>query len=388
MSSDEVLAQTRALLQSSQADKALELLAPHLEAHQENVPLLQVYGEVLLEVNDLENGYQVLAKACQLDPQAALGSDKFFYLGQIVGGYDGLQYIDAGWTRLRAQLDAVLANNADDPTLVDLAKVHGTKELLSAHLVKKLNQGIFAQIEIWMTDLCMEEKAENECDRLIHESLALDEANPEAYSLLGSIRISQLRPKEAKEAVQRAWVLFLEKKGRLEEAANAAEQAQGDSFEVGLEYVELIQPLLTLARYAMELEEYELAETIASSVQDINEDILDAYYYEALAYLFQARQKYAQEHGVQEDYREIGLDSVKTSTDAPTGSLLAEAKTALTQGYRIINSEAVDADPELIDQVNELLSQLGGPNMAELMPSRRNDDDEEGWEEEIPSDDE
>lgn len=375
-------------MQSSQADKALELLAPHLDANQSDVGLLQVYGEVLLETNDLDNGYQVLAKACQLDPQAVQGSDKFFYLGQIVGGYDGLQYIDAGWDRLRAQLDAVEANNADDPMLVELAKVHGTKELLSGHLVKKLNQGLFAKIEIWMTDLCMEEKAEFECDRLIQTSLELDGANPEAYSLLGSIRISQQRPQDAKEAVQKAWLLFLNKKRRLEEAANQAEEAHGDAFEVGLEYVELIQPLLTLARYTIELEEYDLAVSIASNVQDINEDILEAYYYEALAYLFRARQAHAQEASLTEDYRDVDLGAVKKSSNSQIAGFLAEAKTALTQGYRIINSEAVDADPELIDQVNELLGQLGGPNMAELMPSRRNDEEEEGWENEIHSDDE
>ena len=57
----------------------------------------------------------------------------------------------------------------------------------------------------------------------------------------------------------------------------------GDSFEIGMEYVDLIQPLITLSRYAIELEQYDIAIQISNNVQDINENILDSYYIESLA---------------------------------------------------------------------------------------------------------
>ena len=60
-----------------------------------------------------------------------------------------------------------------------------------------------------MTDLCMEPEAESKCNELIDYSLQLDDNNnPESYSLLSSIRISQQRTQEAIEALLKSWELF------------------------------------------------------------------------------------------------------------------------------------------------------------------------------------
>lgn len=379
---EQVIANARALVQSSQSDKAVELLAPLVPGNETNVALLQIYGEVLLEVNELEQAYDVLLSACELDKDASQGSEKFFYLGQIIGGSDGIKYLDTGLRKLDTQLGLVKAEHGhDDPVLVELAKVYDTKELLVAFLIKKLNQGIFAKIEIWMTDLCMEPEAERQCDELIGYSLSLDAENPEALSLLASIRISQQRPDEAKELVMKSWALFQQKKTALEEAATSHEAS--DSLEVGLEYIELIQPLLTLARFCIELELYDLAVSIASNTQDINEDILEAHYYEALAHLFSAKKAFAQAHSSDADYRDLSVEEVKSHEFSK--SALEEAKSALTQGYKIINSDAgSEADPDVVEQVNEMLGELGGPSMADLLPPRH--EDEDGWEDEIEDD--
>lgn len=386
---DQVIANARALIQSSQADKALELLTPLMPENETSVPFLQIFGEVLLETSDLENAYEVLTSACTLDAEAELGTEKFFYLGQIIGGADGIKYVDVGLAKLSDQLKLIQEEQGErDFLLIQLAKLYPTKDLLISYLIKKLNQGIFAKIEIWMTDLCMEPEAEQQCDDLINYSLLLDPENPEALSLLASIRISQQRPGEAKESLLKSWALFQAKKSALEESANKLQENNEDAFDVGMEYVELIQPLLTLARFAIELESYDLAISITSNIQDVNEDILDAYYYEALANILNAKKLYHQSNNVNEDYRDIDLDTLKSATDENIQNSLKEAKSALVIGYKIINSDAgSEAEPELIEQVNDLLNQLGGASMADLLP-KRDDGDDEGWEDEIESDDE
>ena len=163
-----------------------------------------------------------------------------------------------------------------------------------------------------MTDLCMEPEAESKCNELIDYSLQLDDNNnPESYSLLSSIRISQQRTQEAIEALLKSWELFKLKKSKLEEMANNAKTDQqqeaeeeeeeedvggnsGDSFEIGMEYVDLIQPLITLSRYAIELEQYDIAIQISNNVQDINENILDSYYIESLANILKLKKFYIQ----------------------------------------------------------------------------------------------
>lgn len=391
---DQIIADARALLQFSQAEKALELLTPNFESNSSSVAFLQIFGETLLENNDLENAYNVLIKACELDPTGDQGTEKFLYLGQIIGGSDGLKYLDNGLNKLSVQLNAINEDKGeDDNILLELSKVYETKEQLQKYFIKKLNQGIFAKIEIWMTDLCMEPEAEDQCNDLIAYSLELDDQNPESLSLLSSIRISQQRVDEAKEALKTSWTLFQDKKTKLEEAANnlqvdSEEKNQPDSFEVGLEYMELIQPLLTLARFAIELELYEIAITISSNSQDINENILESYYYEALANILSAKQiAYKIQSSNVEDYRDLEIKELMESQNSDIKAFIDEAKSALTQGYKITQTDSVDADPELIEQVLSLVDEVGGPIISELMPQRL-EAEEEGWEEEINSDEE
>lgn len=386
---DSIIARARALLQSSQETKAMELLAPEVAKNQDNPKLLEVFGECLLEANDVESAYNVLEKAISLDPEGNLGVDKFLYLGQIIGGNDGISHINVALAKLQEQLQKVVDNlGAEDPVLVELAKLYPSSEDLAGHLIKKLNQGIFAEIEIWMTDLCMEPEAEEQCDKLISHSLALDETNPEALSLLASIRISQQKNEEAQEALLKSWELFQEKKAALEEG-----QRKEDGVDASLEYVELVQPLLQLARFAIELAMYEAAPSIAAAVAEINENALEAYYYEALAHLLRAKQVYAELNpsAVTEeaDYREIDLEELKKSEDENIQTGLNDARSALTQGYKVLNSADAEAmDPDVAVQVSEILTALGGPIMADLMPEKKNYDDEDDWEDEIQSDNE
>lgn len=378
----EIIETALALIQTSQTQEALEYLGQFLDHYGEDVVFLQAYGEALLENNDLETGFEILSKACAADAEALKGTEKFFYVGQIIGGVDGLQHLDVSLRRLEQQIELVKKGETTDIGIVTRFE---TKEELLEYLVKKMNQGIFAKIEIWMTDLCMESEAESQCDQLINYSLILDGNNPEALSLLSSIRISQQRPEDAKEALVKSWQLFDVKKQALEEAANSKVEKQEDATDVGLEYVELIQPLMTVAKFAIELELYELAITITTNIQDINEDALETYYYEALANLFNAKKIYAQSNALKEDYRDVEVRRLTQADSEDIKNHLAEAKNALVQGYKIINSESLDADPELVEQVNLLLNDLGGASMADLMPRR--DDDDEGWEDEIVSDD-
>ncbi|KAK6463960.1 hypothetical protein DFJ63DRAFT_56978 [Scheffersomyces coipomensis] len=405
MSSSDIttlVSKARALLQSSQSEKALELLTPSFETYNDQIEYLQIFGETLLENNDLENAYDVLVKACELDPIASKGVEKFFYFGQIIGGQDGINSLNIGLQKLQQQLDIIQHDkDTEDELLVELSKLYPTKESLLTYLIKKLNQGIFAKIEIWMTDLCMEDEAETQCNDLINYSISLDPNNPEALSLLSSIRISQQRNEEAKEALLKSWQLFQQKKVKLEESANkikqGAEEEEGedlDSFEVGLEYVDLIQPLSTLAKFAIELELYEITITIVSNIQDINENILDIYYYEAIANLFHAKQILFQSSSTKkasedDDYRDIDVSILLKSSNPEIKSLMKEVKSSLTQGFKIINSDnlVADLDPGLIEQVELLLKQVGGPDMSELIPSRKGED-EDGWEDEINSEDE
>ena len=370
----------RELLDGGQIEDAYNLLDPHLNKNLENISFLQIFAETLLENDDIEKAFEVLNQACALDPDANFGTDKFFNLGQMVGGREGLCYLDRGLYKLNSQLEK-LHNSPQDlkQNLIETNMLHNSKEELQRFFTKKLNQGIFAKIEIWMTDLCMEEEAENQCEQLINYSLGYDGENPEALSLLASIRISQLRIEEAVSALTKSWSLYQERQAQLE--AN-----QSRHQDMGFEYAELVQPLLNISRLAIELELYDIAIAAASTVQDLNEDILEPHYYEALSYILLAKKAFQKIQDKGNDYRVLELQEFKNCENSEIKVLLDDAKSSLTQAYKIIQSEISDADEELVEQVVSLLDELGGPLISELMPPKKADAELEGWEDEIESD--
>ncbi|KAI5954333.1 hypothetical protein KGF54_002108 [Candida jiufengensis] len=385
-----IIAEVRALLATSQPDKALQILSPHINENQNSIDFLQILGETLLENNDLEQAYNVLTKACELDPTAENGIEKFLYLGQIIGGFDGLNYINIGLNKLQDTMNKLENNEITNEELQ--SKNYNNNEEYIKWIINKINSGIFASIEIWMTDLCMEPEAESKCNELIETSLKIDPKNPETFSQLSSIRISQQLKPEAIEALIHSWDLFKLKKTKLEDFANEKTTQGEDNFEIGMEYVELIQPLITLSKFAIELEQYDIATEIIQNISDINDTILDAYYIESLSSILKAKQLALKELNLSEDqdYRDISISQLSQSQNEEIKQLLSEARSTLTSAYKIINSEQVEeCDPLVVEQINEMLQELGGPIISELMPKKdKHDEIDENWENEIVSDEE
>lgn len=368
----EIITQARALLQTSQPEKALELLLSQIDTNKESVPYLSLLGQTYLENNQVQEAYEIFTTACTIDPEAKEGEEKFLCLGQIIGGRDGLNSINIAINALKNKLESSLSDYPKD--------LYKSEEEYKTDIINKITLSISSEIEIWMTDLCMEPEAESKCSELIEFSLNLDNTNPESYSLLSSIRISQQRNPEAIEALNKSWELFKLKKTRLEEMAN--KNVDQDAFDIGMEYVDLIQPLIALARYAVELEQYDTAIQVSSGIQDINENVLDAYYIEILANISKARQLL--------NNPESQLNELAEHENEEVRSLIQETRLSLTSVYKILQTDlAEEFDNELVAQLSQLMNEVGGPIMSELMPSRKNrdDDDDINWDD-INSDEE
>lgn len=354
-----IITQARALLETSQPEKALELLLSQVDANKESAAYLSVLGQAYLENNLVQQAFEILTVACHIDPEAKEGEEKFLCLGQIIGGKDGLKSIDIAINVLQKKLGS-LSNYPKE--------IFKSEEEFKTDCVNKITLAISSKIEIWMTDLCMEPEAESKCNELIEYSLNLDNTNPESYSLLSSIRISQQRNQEAIEALNKSWELFKLKKTKLEEMAN--KNIEQDTFDVGMEYVDLIQPLIALARYAVELSQYDTAIQVSSAIQDINENVLDAYYIEILANISKARQLL--------NNPDSQLAELAQHENPEVRSLIQENRLSLTSVYKILQTDvAEEFDQELVQQLSQLMVEVGGPIMSELMPSRKNRDDEE-----------
>ncbi|GME79870.1 unnamed protein product [Ambrosiozyma monospora] len=429
-----LIAQSTELISNSQPEDAVTLLKQQFSKYETNPLYLQSLGESLLESGDMENAYDTLQQGCKLDPLALQGVEKFLYLGQIIGGSDGIQLLSVGVARLSKQLKQADANfngielpgsiveavqsfasannksteqdEENDETLQLLAKAYPTLETIRVYLLKRINETIFAMIEIWMTDLCMEPRAESECESLIQLSLQLDPTNGETWSLLASIRISQQRFKDAQDAVCKSWEFLSSKKSKLEDASagqlNNNGTTTGDAeideetiTEIQADYVDLDQPLTTLAKYSIELGQFELAITISSSIQDINENSIESYYLEGFAnYLNAIRIQEGLSLDNLEGCLELARDfenhhlkkSSATTEDDESVGYVNDARVALSNGYKLLQVDEVaeQTDDGVKSAIESLLNQVGGFLLKEKDVSGL---DESNWETEIAMDD-
>ncbi|CAB4255671.1 similar to Saccharomyces cerevisiae YDR161W Putative protein of unknown function [Maudiozyma barnettii] len=343
---EETLKNVRVALSENDAKRALKLLKPFKKSltseNSNNLNLKQVYAEAYLENGQLEKAYPILVSCCEIDPTGAIGGyDKFFTLGQIIGGKDGLNVMQKG-----------------------IENVSSIKEMTQEH-TNKIVSGLLSMIEIWMTDLCMEPNAESECEQLITNAMEISgESSPEAWLTLGSIRISQQRFKDATIAFTQAWKYFEIKKN---EAGKAALDNGAPTHE---EYAEMLQPLSSLAKMCMEVGLYDIALKVENAIKDIDEDNLEGYYLEGFTnYLICKVEIFKQQnpdidlspeniYEFNQHIQEIPLQLENEAIAEP----LQEARVALSFANKL--GDNVDSNDEvaneLISGTKALLGEIGG----------------------------
>lgn len=376
-------------------EQALEDLLGYKTTYAENPLYLQTLGEAYLETSDVESAYTVLSKACELDPIAQEGIEKFFHLGQIIGGENGIQLLEVGVAKLIQQAQIlqsisqgeIAVDNNLDPSVRILLQAYETEEKISEYITAKLTQGIAAIVEIWMTDLCMLPQAEAECEKWTNTLSELCAENPETHSIIASVRISQQKPEEAIKEIEKAWELFQGKKHALEDIANTTENIDPDDIE--MMYIEMYQPLVTLAKYSIECGMFDLAADIASSARDINEDGVEALYVEGFANYLEALK--IQNNVSSNDAAEMGrqFENYKLKKDIskgePSFDYIYNSRLALSSAVKsLYDTElAAQIDEELQKTIKDLLENVGGFVSKEKDTSGI---DENNWENEIPQD--
>ncbi|SCV00702.1 LAME_0G11452g1_1 [Lachancea meyersii CBS 8951] len=365
--------EAKRLLGENNADGALRVLKPYRKSlkstNSSHIELHQAFVEAYLENGQLERAYPLLVKACELDPQGQIGgSDKFFTLGQIAGGSDGLALITQGIENLSGQAG----------------------DYLKQEQAEKIVAGLLSMVEIWMTDLCMEPGAEAQCEELVSKAMEVsEEKSPEAWAALGSMRISQQRFPEAAEAFGRSWHFFQAKKSAFE---SEVQQGSGNTHT---EFANMLQPLLNLAKMCIEMGLYEWALEIEAAVKDIDEDNLESLYLEAFTHyltckleLFKLQNPQVEVNpGNVYEFNQHFQELPFVNANELIQEHGQEARLILT--YMVKLAENGDQNDEVVKELvsgaMEVLSELGGPaDIKDVIRYRKGE--EIGDEEEIEID--
>lgn len=380
-----------AVLLPTAPEQALKDLLAYENTYSDSPLYLQTLGEAYLENSDVETAFGVLSQACELDPVAQDGIEKFFHLGQIIGGESGVQLLEVGIARLINQAQILqslstgeIANDENlDKSVKILLQAYDSEEKISEYIISKLTQGIAAIVEIWMTDLCMLPQAEEECEKWTKTLADMCSQNPETHSIIASVRISQQRFQDAITEIETSWDLFQKKKQALEDIANTDENIDPD--EIEMMYIEMYQPLVTLSKYAIECGMFELASEISSSARDINEDGIEALYIEGFSNYLEALR--IQNNVSTEKAIDLGREfenySLNKDINDSSFEFVNNSRLALSSAIKSLHDKelAAQIDDELKNTINELLEKVGGFLVKEKDNSGI---DENNWEDEIP----
>lgn len=346
-----IIGQYTALL-ATDSEQAIATLLDYKSTFETDSLYLQTLGEAYLEINDVELAYETLQKACELDPTGAKGVEKFFHLGQIIGGRDGVNIIEVGIAELIREFQLVNEGNGEeDDNILILVAAYETQAAILNYLLLRMTRAIGSIIEIWMTDLCMEEEAELECEKWCNMLHEMCDQIPETHSLIASVRISQQKFEDAELEITKAWELYKLKKLYLEE--NNLQD----------EYLDLYEQLLTLAKYSLECGLFELSIDISSCAREINEDSIESAYLEGFSNYLEAIR--LQLNINESEAWKIGREFENYSIDLanPVGeTYIQNCQFALSSAVKLLyNPELAEAcDEELKITINELLKSVGG----------------------------
>lgn len=203
-SPDELLMQAAMLLQTSQPDealiaakRALHILQPNATPVAAALPALNLIGEINVELGDPDAAKEAFEAAIVIDPEGSQdGAEKFLWMAQLneEGGAESVRWFEKGVEVLKREIGELEGK---------MIKKDDVTELLEEKKQKVANS-LCGIAEVYMTDLSWEEDAEARCDAAVTEALLFAPENPEPLQTLASIRISQLRPEEARSALTRS----------------------------------------------------------------------------------------------------------------------------------------------------------------------------------------
>lgn len=171
-----------------QVQRARALMAEALQADPDNIQVLDALGALLCDEEETEEAKRHLLRSVELEPN--VGAEKFLYLAQMSEGKEALEHFTNGASVLKAEIagrpvkqtsgeNSASSSSVCAPssTAGDGSSLKGPRTREQAAARRQLAEVQASIAELWMTDLCDEECAEDNCDAAVVEGLEADASN-------------------------------------------------------------------------------------------------------------------------------------------------------------------------------------------------------------------
>ena len=238
MSVDQLIAMATHAQDTGHVDAACNFYEVALQKMPHHIDVLEAYAEVLLHYkNQPDRARQMLQHAIEVSPNQ--GYVKFLNLAQLSKGHEALKLYEAAVNILKREMGGC------NPKLKKGFRKRN-------RLAWEAATATVAAAELFLTDLCDEPEAERRCDMLLQEAIGYCPTNIEAHQVLGSFRISQQRPDEARTALLQAVKL-----------SKHAPETQQPSFDSKIELLRLLMQVDAKAAFEFGLVVLNIDDTCA-----------------------------------------------------------------------------------------------------------------------------
>ncbi|CAM0141643.1 unnamed protein product [Umbelopsis sp. WA50703] len=312
----DLLPKIQANIDSLEYETAYAFCKRALEIDNGHAEILELTGQVEVELGDLYSAREHFAKAIELQPET--GHEKYMCLGQLSGELEAIQCFQKGIDLMEKE-----------------KKQHRSNEEEIAILNHKIAAAYCSMTEIYLTDCCFEPDAEQKCEQYLQIAQSADPSNPEVYQMLASVRLSQVRNDEAREALQHSLQLWINK-------------------DPGDPSIPIYDTRLALVKLLLELQLYAEAFSVLERLQQENDQSVDLWYlwgwsYYCLGDEDQLPEEERKHHW--EDARDCLETSVKLYdvTGADDEAMLQHAKELIQAINAVVPPSALEDEADLDD---------------------------------------
>lgn len=245
-------------LDEFQLEQSYQFVRQALDIQPENLRALDIMGAVQLEMGNVESAKQVYQKLIEIAPNE--GFNKYMCIAQLSDGLDAVHYYQKGIEIMiseynKQEPEQAIANEEDDN---------------EPRITKSDISTAFGSIaELYLTDLCMEEKANEACKLYLDKSLEYDPENPETLQLCASYWLSETNIDEARKCILKSLDLWLPKYIKADE-----EGFVDPSQVIPLTY----DSRINTSRILTECDEYDKAIQVLEQLLDEDDEVVVVWY--------------------------------------------------------------------------------------------------------------
>ena len=160
-----------------------------VELSPDNLHALNMAASVYLETGKVDEAVGCLRHAIDIEPND--GFSKYMTLGELLEGEQAVECLKKGIE--------IMINKKQTHEKENVCG-SGAKRIETVEITNRDISNAFCSLaEIFLTDCCFEENAENSCKLYCEKAVEQDPDNPDAYQVLANFLLSEQKNEEAKE---------------------------------------------------------------------------------------------------------------------------------------------------------------------------------------------